>query len=71
MCSMACLYFLQFLVICPKLNNLLNGYISSNSTVVFSRIMFKCVDGYELVGNNMTVCRNDSTWTNRVPQCKR
>jgi len=49
----------------------LNGYISSNSTVVFSRITFKCVDGYELVGNNVTVCCNDSTWTNRVPQCKR
>ena len=59
------------LVTCPRLNNPLNGYVNSNSTAVLSRVTFSCHTGYELVGNNVTVCHNDSTWTNPIPQCKR
>ena len=61
----------SFLVTCPHLDILQNGHISSASIAVLSRVTFSCLSGYKLVGDNTTVCRIDSTWSNPVPQCKR
>ena len=43
---------------------------TSNGTVYLSTVTFSCNDGYELVGENISVCTALSKWRPEVPYCK-
>ncbi|XP_052244662.1 sushi, von Willebrand factor type A, EGF and pentraxin domain-containing protein 1-like [Dreissena polymorpha] len=42
----------------------------SNGTVYLSTVIFSCNDGYELVGENTSLCTDLSKWQPEVPRCK-
>lgn len=36
-----------------------------------SGVLFECVEGYDLVGVQSIVCRQDGTWSGELPYCRK
>ncbi|CAG2181137.1 unnamed protein product, partial [Oppiella nova] len=55
---------------CPALPKPLNGRKSENRYWPGTIVRFSCDDGYQLVGNETRLCREDGLWSSGVdPKC--
>lgn len=46
-----------------------NGYLLGTKYYYQDRIIFRCYDGYVLVGNTTIECQEDGRWYPDKPQC--
>ncbi|KAL4230224.1 Sushi [Mactra antiquata] len=54
---------------CENVNSPFNGYnsISTNGTVTI--VTYTCMSGYYLIGNAVSFCMNNGTWSDNTPVC--
>nr|CAB3266734.1 sushi, von Willebrand factor type A, EGF and pentraxin domain-containing protein 1 [Phallusia mammillata] len=57
---------------CPSLRAPFNGQIICGDQFRYESIcMSTCYEGYEMIGEEITTCSHDKTWTNAVPKCRK
>ena len=70
-----CLRFLYSPVIpsilCPRLDDPLNGAVSVTGLSPESVANYTCNDGFLLVGISTRICGSDGTWSGVPPECER
>ncbi|KAL4217248.1 calcium ion binding [Mactra antiquata] len=52
----------------PRYIGIANGEIFGNMNNIGSKILIVCNDGYEVVGNEQSICQADGTWSS-LPTC--
>ena len=55
---------------CPDLENPANGVVDDGDNLPGTRAVYKCNDGFRLVGSSKRLCQRDGTWDGRAPVCK-
>ena len=58
-------------VICPDLDNPVNGTVMVNGTSPGDTATYFCNMGFELEGADTVTCRDDGTWSVGPPVCRR
>ncbi|XP_017574246.1 sushi, von Willebrand factor type A, EGF and pentraxin domain-containing protein 1 isoform X1 [Pygocentrus nattereri] len=56
-------------VICEKPLPLLHGNIEGKSYNYGDMVMYTCLPGFELQGDNVQICQRDKTWSGAQPLC--
>ena len=56
-------------IVCPVLENITNGVVTQNDTLVGSTATYTCDSGSVFFGNEMRVCQDDGTWSGPEPSC--
>ena len=63
-------YCLDLVIRCPDLENPANGVVDDGDNLPGTKAMYKCNDGFRLVGASKRLCQRDGTWDGRAPVCK-
>eukprot|EP00117_Sycon_ciliatum_P031628 scpid5507/ scgid24698/ Sushi, von Willebrand factor type A, EGF and pentraxin domain-containing protein 1; CCP module-containing protein 22; Polydom; Selectin-like osteoblast-derived protein; Serologically defined breast cancer antigen NY-BR-38 len=56
--------------ICGALPSLSNGTIAGTQYTFGETLVFTCDSGFQLLGENSTVCQADGAWSSSVPTCE-
>ncbi|XP_053391178.1 CUB and sushi domain-containing protein 3-like [Mercenaria mercenaria] len=54
---------------CGNFRKLVNGYVSTNSTIYNTTVNFFCIAGYEVSGNASMFCDHTPAWSSPPPVC--
>ncbi|XP_045205733.2 CUB and sushi domain-containing protein 3-like [Mercenaria mercenaria] len=54
---------------CGNFPELVNGYVSTNSTIYNTTVNFFCITGYEVSGNASMFCDHTPAWSSPPPVC--
>ena len=56
---------------CSPLEDPLDGSVTVDSFSLGSTAVYSCDEGFDLVGEAMRTCMNNSQWSGEAPQCMR
>ena len=62
-------FFLLLARICEDLPDIFRGSVSLSGNSVGSTATYVCVQGYELVGDEVRICQNTGEWSGTEPSC--
>ena len=57
-------------ILCPTLENPLNGAVDVPSMVVGAIVTYSCNEGYNISGNGMRTCEETGMWNGVEPTCE-
>ena len=58
-----------FITECPSLSSISGGFVIVHGYRTDATAVYNCNEGFELIGESVRVCRNDSTWAGEAPVC--
>ena len=64
------LFHLFVTVLCPDLDNPINGTVSQSGNSEGDTATYTCDSGYELVGHQVLNCQANGTWDTSPPICR-
>ena len=63
-------FYLFVAVLCPDLDNPVNGSVSQSGNSEGDTATYTCDNGYELFGHQVLNCQANGTWDNSPPICR-
>ena len=57
-------------ITCPTFDNISNGQVTMNTSLLYDRLLYSCVQNYELLGDAERVCLNNGSWSGVQPYCR-